>query len=172
MAIVQVINSNGPFMDDGGNERMKLSRLTELVLLAGIASSIGGGSLQAQQASEKKVVWKSVEFAIVKLNDEAPKSWSMYHTEKKGLLLVRLWKRYLLVNVKDEEVYEIDPQTVKPAGDNVEWSPADKPIEPLETPEWKARDIGPMEQISFRLGKNGLVLQLQIPLKMNGQPAY
>jgi len=76
---------------------------------------------------QAKQSWKSVEFAIVKFNDEAPKSWSMYHTEKKGLLLVRIWKRYLLVNVKDEEVYEIDPQTVKPAGNNVEWSLADKP---------------------------------------------
>jgi len=124
------------------------------------------------QSIEKKPVWKSVEFAIVKFNDEAPKSWSMYHTEKKGLLLVRIWKRYLLVNVKEEEVYEIDPQTVKPVGDNVEWSPADKSSEPLETPEWKTRDVGPMEQVSFRLGKGGSVLQLQIPLKMNGQPAY
>jgi len=124
------------------------------------------------QSVEKKSVWKSVEFAIVKFYDEAPKSWSMYHTEKKGVLLLRLWKRYLLVNVKDEEVYEIDPQTVKPAGDNVEWSLADKPSDPLETPEWKTRDIGPMQQVSFRLGKNGSVLQLQIPLKINGQPAY
>ncbi len=122
--------------------------------------------------TQAKQQWKSVEFAIVKFNDEAPKSWGMYHTEKKGVLLVRLWKRYLLVNVKDEEVYEIDPQTVKPAGDNVEWSLADKPSGPLDTPEWKTRDVGPMEQVSFRLGKNGYVLQLQIPLKPNGQPMY
>ncbi len=121
---------------------------------------------------QAKQSWKSVEFAIVKFNDEAPKSWSMYHTEKKGLLLVRIWKRYLLVNVKDEEVYEIDPQTVKPAGNNVEWSLADKPGEPLETPDWKTRDVGPMQQVSFRLGKNGYILQLQIPLKPNGQPMY
>src|SRR5207248_11435116 len=38
---------------------------------------------------QAKQSWKSVEFAIVKFNDEAPKSWSMYHTEKKGLLLDR-----------------------------------------------------------------------------------
>ena len=130
------------------------------------------GVLVCAQAPPQKQLWKSVEFAIVKFNDEAPKSWSMYHTEKKGLLLVRLWKRYLLVNVKEEEVYEIDPQTLKPAGDNVEWSLADKPSEPLETPEWKTRNVGPMQQVSFRLGKNGSVLQLQIPLKINGQPAY
>jgi hypothetical protein len=148
-------------------------RFDRVVLVAGIMSLVCALPLHVQaQSSEKKVVWKSVEFAIVKFNDEAPKSWSMYHTEKKGVLLLRLWKRYLLVNVKDEEVYEIDPQTVKPAGDNVEWSLADKPSEPLKTPEWKTRDIGPMQQVSFRLGKGGSVLQLQIPLKINGQPMY
>jgi len=42
------------------------------------------------QSTEKKALWKSVEFAIVKFNDEAPKSWNIYHTEKKGLLLVHL----------------------------------------------------------------------------------
>ena len=145
---------------------MRLSRLAWSAVV--MATTVLPVFAQAQ----KKPVWKSVEFAIVKFNDEAPKSWSMYHTEKKGLLLVRIWKRYLLVDVKEQEAYEIDPQTVKPAGDNVEWSLAEKPSEPLETPEWKTRDVGPMEQVSFRLGKSGYVLQLQIPLKANGQPAY
>ncbi|HEV2196780.1 MAG TPA: hypothetical protein VGR55_14445 [Candidatus Acidoferrum sp.] len=145
-------------------------RLRRLLSAAGLSLVALGFNCELRAA--QKPVWKSVEFAIVKFNDEAPKSWSMYHTEKKGVLLLRLWKRYLLVNVKDEEVYEIDPQTVKPAGDNVEWSLTDKPSDPLETPEWKTRDIGPMQQVSFRLGKGGSVLQLQIPLKMNGQPMY
>jgi len=167
MARVAHFACDGVHVVRHGVNGMRLHR-TAFVLGALLTVFSLGHGLQAAQKS----VWKSVEFAIVKFNDEAPKSWSMYHTEKKGLLLVRLWKRYLLVSVKDEEVYEIDPQTVKPAGDNVEWSLADKPSEPLETPEWKTRDIGPMQQVSFRLGKGGSLLQLQIPLKMNGQPAY
>jgi len=123
-------------------------------------------------AVPQKSVWKSVEFAIVKFNDEAPKSWNMYHTEKKGLLLLRLWKRYLLIDVKEQEVYEIDPQTVKPAGDNVEWPLSNKPADPIDTIEWKSRDIGSMHRVAFRLGKNGSVVDLQIPLKMNGEPMY
>ena len=149
-----------------GKGRVKLSALAAWAVLAAATA------LPVFAQAQKKQLWKSVEFAIVKFNDEAPKSWSMYHTEKKGLLLVRIWKRYLLVDAKEQEVYEIDPQTVTPAGDNVEWSLAEKPSEPLETPDWKTRDVGPMEQVSFRLGKNGYVLQLQIPLKANGQPAY
>ena len=166
MASLRRFISNGLVMAYDGSGRMKLSRLAASAVIMATAA------LPVFVRAQRKPVWKSVEFAIVKFNDEAPKSWSMYHTEKKGLLLVRIWKRYLLVDVKEQEVYDIDPQTVKPAGDNVEWSLSEKPSEPLETPDWKTRDVGPMEQVSFRLGKQGYVLQLQIPRKANGQPAY
>ena len=122
--------------------------------------------------AQTKSLWKSVEFAIVKFNDEAPKSWNLYHTEKKGVLLLRLWKRYLLIDVKEQEAFEIDPQTVKAVGENVEWSLADKPDQPIETPEWKTRDVGSMQRTLFRLGKDGHILELQIPLLINGKPAY
>ena len=88
------------------------------------------------------------------------------------MLLVRLWKRYLLVNVSDEEVYDIDPEKVKVAGDSVEWSYADLPEKPIETPDWKDRDIGFMERVRFRLGKDGHYLELQLPLGPNGRPIY
>ena len=131
-----------------------------------------GCALTYGKTAGEKTIWKPVAFAIVKFNDEAPKSWNIYHTEKKGLLLVHLWKRYLLVDTKEQEAYEIDPQTVKPRGEDVEWSPADKPDVPLETPEWKTRDIGRMQLVRFRLGKDGHVLELQVPLLINGKPAY
>src|SRR5438309_424538 len=95
-------------------------RCTELALILCF-----GCALTYAKTAGEKTVWKSVAFAIVKFNDEAPKSWNIYHTEKKGLLLVHLWKRYLLVDTKEQEAYEIDPQTVKPRGEDVEWSPAE-----------------------------------------------
>ena len=126
----------------------------------------------AQSTAEKKQNWKPVQFAIVRFNDDAPKSWNMYHGEKKGLLLVRLWKRYMLVNVANQEVYDVDPEKVKSQGDNIEWSPSDLSDEPVETSEWKIRDVGLVERIRFRLGKNGSVLDIQLPLLPNGKPAY
>ena len=144
-----------------------------LAALALLFFATGALPLHARaQAVDKKSLWKSVPFAIVKFNDDAPKSWNMYHSEKKGLLLLHLWKRYLLLDVKGEEVFEIDPQTVKPAGDDVEWSLTDKPEQPIETPEWKTRDLVSVERIRFRLGKNGYILELQIPLQANGKPMY
>lgn len=124
------------------------------------------------QGPPAKTPWKSVQFAIVRYNDEAPKSWGMYHTDRKGLLLVRLWKRYLLIDMKEQEAYDIDPSTVKQSGDDMEWSLADKPADPIETVDWKERDVGLMHRVVFRLGKGGHLLDLQIPMMPNGKPAY
>lgn len=141
-------------------------------VLAGSALAIAADPAAGQAQPAPREVWKPVAFAIVKYNDEAPKSWNLYHTEKKGLLLLHLWKRYLLVNVNDEEVFDIDPSTIKVAGENIEWSLADKPHDPIEALEWKTRDIGPMQRVAFRLGKGGHMVELQIPLLMNGKTAY
>jgi len=127
---------------------------------------------RAQADGGKKLTWHTLEFAIVRYNDNAPNSWNIYHSEKKGVLLVRLWKRYLLVNVQDQEVFDIDPQKIKVNGDAVEWSLADVPDKPMETPDFVGRNVGTMERIRFRLGKDGHFLELQIPLGLNGRPVY
>ena len=123
-------------------------------------------------SAEPKVVWKPVQFAIVRFNEDAPKSWNIYHGEKRGVLLVRLWKRFMLVDLKEQEVYEVDPEKVKPAGENVEWSPGDISDQPVETSEWKVRDVGLVQRVRFRFGKNGSFLEIQLPLLPNGKTAY
>jgi hypothetical protein len=135
-------------------------------------SAIPAGIATAQLSAEKKQSWKPVQFAIVRFNDDAPKSWNIYHGEKRGVLLVRLWKRYLLVDVKEQEVYDIDPGKVKTQGENVEWWPTDLPDQPVETSEWKVRDVGPVERVRFRFGKSGSFLEIQLPMQANGKPVY
>lgn len=144
---------------------------TTLKIVATCVAGVSAAAL-AQSPSEKKQTWKTVEFAIVRFNEDAPKSWNMYHGEKRGVLLVRLWKRYMLVNIAEQEVYDVDPEKVTVQGQNVEWSPSDASDQLVETSEWKIRDIGPMERIRFRFGKNGSVVDIQLPLLANGKPAY
>jgi hypothetical protein len=124
------------------------------------------------EAAKKQLTWHTLEFAIVRYNENAPNSWNIYHSEKKGVLLVRLWKRYLLVNVQDQEVFDIDPQKIKVVNDGVEFSSADIPGQPIETPDFVERNVGSMDRVRFRLGKNGHVLELQLPLGLNGRPLY
>jgi hypothetical protein len=127
----------------------------------------------AQSAAPAKATeWKSVEFAIVRFNDEAPQTWNIYHTSKRGILLVKLWKRYLLVNVGEQQVFDIDPNTVKPNANGVNWSTSDIPNQPLDIVDWKDRNVGPVERIRFRLSKTGHFLELQLPIGPDGRPAY
>jgi len=140
-------------------------RLTALGAVFLLVASIG-------PAVPQKPVWKPVQFAIVRFNGEAPRAWNIYHYEKRENLLVKIWKRYLYLDLKEGEVYEVDPQTVKPQGDGVEWSAADLPSDPIEITEWKSRDAGRVRSIKFRFGRNGHTLEVEIPLLTNGKPAY
>jgi hypothetical protein len=142
--------------------------LIKLLSLTVLASTIAVAALHGAE----KTVWKPVQFAILRFNDDAPASWNMYHGEKRGVLLVRLWKRYMLIDVKEQEVYDLDPTKLKSQGENIEWSPADLPDQPVETSDWKIRDVGLMQRVRFRFGKNGSYLDIQIPLQRNGEPAY
>jgi hypothetical protein len=153
--------------------RAKIAGLVRPRVLGAVLALLFLPCLAAAQAEPpKKVTWKSVEFAIVRFNDQAPNSWNIYHSEKKGILLVRLWKRYMLVKIPDEEVYDIDPQKITVHGDSAEWSYADIPDKPVEIEEWKERNIGSMQRVTFRFGKNGHVMELQIPLGLNREPMY
>ena len=157
---------------------MRLWQMRAILALAGtcaVAALVlvaSGGSARTQTEPSRKLTWHPLEFAILRYNDDAPKSWNIYHSDKKGVLLVRLWKRYLLVRVQDEEVYDIDPQTIKASGDSVEWSYADRPPKPIETPDWRVRNVGSMDRVRFRLGKDGHFLELQLPLGPTGRPIY
>jgi hypothetical protein len=143
---------------------MQAAIVSALVLLS---------ALPQPAPQDKKSVWKPVQFAIVRFNDQAPQTWNIYHSEKRDALLVKLWKRFLYLDLKEGEVYEIDPQTVKPQGDNVEWSLSDLPSDPIEITDWKMRDVGLMvRRVRFRFGKNGHYLDIDLPLKPNGSPAY
>jgi hypothetical protein len=140
------------------------------LLLLPFAAATRSEQQAPQQYSKQQ--WKTVPFAIVRYNDDAPKSWNVYHGEKKGIYLVRLWKRYLLIDTGEQSAYEIDPGKVKIEGENALLNSADIPSEPIETAEWKSRDAGPVLRHRFRFGKTGNFMELQIPLLPSGKPVY
>jgi len=141
--------------------------MAALSLLIILGATLG---LLAQQSPKQQ--WKTLPFAIVRYNDDAPKSWNVYRGERKGIYLVRLWKRYLLVDTDSQSVFEIDPEKVKVEVDKAELAAQDIPEEPVETSEWKTRNAGPVLRHRFRFGKSGNFMELQIPVLPNGRPAY
>ena len=149
-------------------------RMSKVVLaaLAPLTAAIAAPAAQKAAQQQALIHWKTVPFAIVRYNDEAPKSWNVYHSEKKGVYLVRLWKRYLVIDTTLESAFEIDPAKVKVEGDNAELSTSDIPADPIDTTQWKSRDAGPVIRHRFRFGQDGNFVELQIPLLINGKPAY
>src|SRR5260221_9266884 len=114
---------------------IRMAERITLAIFCMLALFFSSDNLIAQQSSKQQ--WKTLPFAIVRYNDDAPKSWNVYRGEHKGIYLVRLWKRYLLVDTDSQNVFEIDPEKVKVQGENAELAAQDIPADPLEPSEWR-----------------------------------
>jgi len=90
-------------------------------------------------------------------------SWNIYHANKHGVLLVKLWKRYLLVNIAEQQVFDIDPARSKRREDNVMWSASDLPAEPLEIADWKDRNVAPSNASASASGKRDTFSSFNFP---------
>jgi len=78
-----------------------------------------------------EAAWKSVGFAIGNSTTKRRSPGTFITREKKGCCWYACGSATLLVDTKEQEAYEIDPQTVKPHGEDVEWSTTDKPDQPI-----------------------------------------
>ncbi len=120
-----------------------------------------------------KITWKPLEQVILQLNGKAPKTWNVYRAEKRDAwILVKLWRRYLLIDEREQAVYDLDPQKLKARGDELEWSETDKPAKPIEISGWSTRNIGLARRIRFKFGSDGGVLEVQVPQKPDLRPLY
>jgi len=153
---------------------MNFTRLNRLAVIFCAATVFVAGTPvgSAQSAVKTKNLWKSVPFAIVRYNDDAPKSWNLYYSGKRGVLLLRLWKRYLLIDRNQQLVFDIDPEKVKEKGDDIEFSLEAGQGDPADISDWRERDVGMLRRLRFRFGQKGNYLDIQTPLKANGDPLY
>ncbi|HWY44206.1 MAG TPA: hypothetical protein VNX66_11960 [Candidatus Sulfotelmatobacter sp.] len=143
------------------------------IVIAALLLSVSMASAAMPQSPPKaKNVWKPVPFAIVHFNEDAPKSWNLYFSSKRGVLLLRLWKRYLLIDRNTQQVFDIDPDKIVAKGDDVEFSAEDNAGQPADISDWRERDVGYLRRLRFRFGEKGSYLDIQTPLKANGTPLY
>jgi len=153
---------------------MKLFRRRFLLVLVAVACLFLAGNhlIFGQSPPKTKNLWKSVPFAIVHYNEDAPKSWDLYYSSKRGVLLLRLWKRYLLIDRNAQQVFDIDPEKIVTKGDDIEYSLEENPVQPADISDWRERDVGNLRRLRFRFGEKGNYLDIQTPLKANGTPLY
>jgi hypothetical protein len=115
------------------------------------------------QAAEQ-VTWKPIPDAVLRIDDRAPKQWSLYRAGKKSdPLLLELGSRVLVIYVRNQAVYEIPPKQIEHKGEDLLWRETDKPEKPLPTSDWSTRDIGSAWRLRVKLAEEGRLVDIQIP---------
>jgi hypothetical protein len=119
----------------------------------------------SSRAAEKdKIVWKSIPNAILQVDSRAPKLWNVFQAGKKfDPLLLQLGSRFLVIYVRNMEVYELKPEQLEHKGEELLWREADKPAKPLATSDWSTKDVGSASRILIKLADEGRVINIEIP---------
>lgn len=139
----------------------------------GIAAAIILSLPMAANGPADKIVWKPLNQAIISVDGKAPQFWNIYTGDKQNQrLLVQLWKRYLLVDRKEEAIYDIDPKTLAQKGDDLELTRAAVPEKPLALADWSTKDMGMTLRVRFRLKPDGRLIELQLPHKPDLRGLY
>ncbi len=139
-----------------------LKRLLNIGLTLGVAASL---AVVVTWAAEK-IVWKPLDRVLLKVDEKPARIWSVYHVDKKdNLLLVALGRRYLLLDIREHQIYELDPAKLERRDKDLLWREADRPAKPLPTDDWTVRDVGPARRIRAKLASEGRVLEVQVPIQ-------
>jgi hypothetical protein len=118
----------------------------------------------ASLLAAEKVTWKPIDDAVLRIDDNAPKQWSLYHAGKKyDPLLLQLGSRVLAIYVRNKAVYEIPPTQFERKGADLLWRESAKPEKPLSTSDWSTRDIGSAWRVRVKLADEGRLVDIQIP---------
>ena len=118
----------------------------------------------SRAADKEKIVWKSVPNAILQVDSRAPKIWNVFQVGKKfDPLLLQLGSRYLVIYVRNMEVYEIKPEQLEHKGEDLLWRETDRPAKPLATTDWSIKDVGSASRILLKLADEGRMINIEIP---------
>ena len=140
------------------------TRPTEGALLWLLVLATAFCSGTAARAKDKPLSWKSIEDALLRVNDAPPKEWGVYRSGKKNEpLLLQIGNRFLLLEIHDRRVFELDPSKIERKPGELLWSPADRPASPLPTSDWLADDIGAAFVIKVKLQRENALVDLQLP---------
>jgi hypothetical protein len=115
-------------------------------------------------AKDKPLSWKPIEDALLRVNDAPPKEWGVYRNGKKNEpLLLQIGTRFLLIETRDRQLFELDPSKIERKSGEILWGPADRPAKPLATSNWVADDIGAAFVIKVKLDDENALVDLQLP---------
>jgi hypothetical protein len=137
------------------------------LLIVGAIGGMGAAVLSPSVsafAKDKPLAFKSIENALLRVNDAPPKNWEVYRTGKKNEpLLLQIGNRFLLLETNQHQVFELDPAKIEHKTGELLWSPSDRPDKPLVTSEWTVDDIGAAFVVKVKLQSENALVDLQLP---------
>lgn len=127
-----------------------------------------------------KLHWASVDAAQVKVDQTTPLTWGVYQVVKKGkpdkkfsnLVLVLIGHRYLLVDLKRKQVYEVPLAELHKQDDGIDTGDLLASSRALPTSDWVWRNVGPANLYRVTLGDYGRVLGIILPHPYLISPYY
>ena len=142
-----------------GQKTVSSAVLFAAVLFVGFANSFRAS------AANKPIVWKPIDKAILEVTGrKPPKTWSVLEDEKKkNHVLVQLDNRYLVLDAKTKEVFEITASQIQPHGKYFQSADPSATQHALPSTDWDMRDLGPAERIEVRLINDNFSLNVQLP---------
>lgn len=117
-----------------------------------------------------KYRWKPVTEGQVKIDDKIPLTWNIYQPDKKkdaNLVLILLGHRWLMLDAKAKQVYQVAPGDLHAQGQDYESDDLAKQDTIVPSSNWIDRDVGPAEDIHITLGDYGRVLEVELPHLMD-----
>jgi hypothetical protein len=122
----------------------------------------------AMPAKGKPASWKMIEDALFRVNDAPVKDWGVYETGKKReLLLVQMDKRFLLIRIRERQIFEIDPAKILRKADELLCDPGDHPAEQLAVTDWDAGDTEAVFRIRAKLAAEDRLLDVELPHQLD-----
>ncbi len=115
-------------------------------------------------AKEKLASWKEIDDALLRVNDAPVKDWGVYQTGKKrDPLLVQIDKRFLLIQIHERQIFELDPAKVQRKSDELLFDPSDHPAQPLTTTDWDTNDSEAVYRFRAKIRGEDRLLDIQLP---------
>ena len=134
-----------------------------LCLAAGALSVV----FTAAAGDSDTIRWKEVDESEVKLDGKPPIAANVYLPDKKskrkGIVLVLLGHRYLMLNTNDHIVYAVFLSDITRDGADIETADLAQPSRVIPSTDWTSRDVGPAQLIKLTLGDYNRVLEVELP---------
>ncbi|HLW81133.1 MAG TPA: hypothetical protein VKS20_03735 [Candidatus Acidoferrales bacterium] len=149
--------------------RMKVANRVSSRGVGAILVLFAFATLPRAFAARKPIIWKPMERAILKITGrKPPKTWSVLQdTKQSSRVLVQLDNRYVLLDAKTKQAFEMSPSEIRAHGKDFESIDPSGTGRALPSTDWDMRDIGPAERIQARLTSDNTFLDVELPHPLN-----